>query len=46
MPNLRKGAWIGVCGLLALLLVCLFRPVLVVRAAVPQQNVVGLLLDD
>lgn len=33
-------------ALLALVLLCLFRPVLVVRAAVPQQNVVGLLLDD
>ncbi len=33
-------------ALLALLALCLFRPVLVVRAAVPQQNVVGVLLDD
>jgi uncharacterized membrane protein len=33
-------------GLIALLLACLFRPVLIVRAAVPQQNVVGVLLDD
>lgn len=32
--------------LLLLVLACLFRPVLVVRAAVPQQNVVGVLLDD
>ncbi|MBI4887522.1 MAG: hypothetical protein HY824_10540 [Acidobacteria bacterium] len=31
---------------LALLLFCLFRPTLVVRAAVPQQNVVAVLLDD
>lgn len=33
-------------GLLLVVLACLFRPVLVVRAAVPQQNVVGVLLDD
>ncbi len=33
-------------ALLLLVLVCLFRPVLVVRAAVPQQNFVGVLLDD
>jgi uncharacterized membrane protein len=31
---------------LALVLLCLFRPTLVVRAAVPQQNVVALLIDD
>ena len=31
---------------LALLLFCLFRPVLVVKAAVPQQNVLGVLVDD
>jgi uncharacterized membrane protein len=31
---------------LALILFCLFRPTLVVRAAVPQQNVVAVLLDD
>ena len=33
-------------ALLLLVLACLFRPVLVVRAAVPQQNFVGVLLDD
>jgi uncharacterized membrane protein len=33
-------------ALLLLVLACLFRPVLVVRAAIPQQNVVGVLLDD
>lgn len=33
-------------AILALLLLCLFRPVLVVKAAVPQQNVLGILLDD
>ncbi len=32
--------------LLAVLLVCLFRPLLVVKAAVPQQNFLGVLLDD
>ncbi len=31
---------------LALILFCLFRPTLVVRAAIPQQNVVAVLLDD
>ena len=33
-------------ALLALVAVCLFRPVLVVKAAVAQQNFVGVLLDD
>jgi len=33
-------------AVLALLLFCLFRPTLVIRAAVPQQNVVAVLLDD
>ncbi|MBI3047266.1 MAG: hypothetical protein HYY76_03050 [Acidobacteria bacterium] len=31
---------------LAVVLLCLFRPTLIVRAAVPQQNVVAVLLDD
>jgi len=31
---------------LAIVLFCLFRPVLVVKAAVSQQNVVGILIDD
>jgi uncharacterized membrane protein len=31
---------------LALVLFCLFRPTLIVRAAVPQQNVVAVLVDD
>ena len=31
---------------LAIVLFCLFRPVLVVKAAVAQQNVVGILIDD
>ena len=33
-------------GVLALLLLCLLRPALVVATAVPQQNFVGILLDD
>ena len=31
---------------LGILLFCMFRPVLVVKAAVAQQNVVGILIDD
>ena len=31
---------------LAILLFCIFRPVLIVKAAVAQQNVVGVLIDD
>jgi len=31
---------------LAVVLFCLFRPVLVVKAAVPQQNFLGVLIDD
>lgn len=33
-------------ALVGLLLLCLFRPMLVLRAAVPHQNVIGVLLDD
>jgi uncharacterized membrane protein len=33
-------------AILGVLLLCLFRPLLVVRAASPQQNFVGVLLDD
>lgn len=33
-------------AILAVLLVCMFRPLLVVKAAVPQQNFLGVLLDD
>jgi uncharacterized membrane protein len=33
-------------GVVALLLLCLFRPTLLLRAAVPQQNFLGILLDD
>ncbi|HKY20481.1 MAG TPA: glutamine amidotransferase [Vicinamibacterales bacterium] len=32
--------------LVVLVLFCLFRPVLILRAAVPQQNFLGILLDD
>ena len=31
---------------LAIILFCIFRPVLVVKASVAQQNVVGILIDD
>src|SRR5437868_5027588 len=31
---------------LAVLLVCLFRPMLILKAAVPQQNFLGVLVDD
>lgn len=33
-------------ALISLIAVCLFRPVLVVKAAVEQQNFIGVLLDD
>jgi uncharacterized membrane protein len=33
-------------ALLTLVVLCLFRPVLIVKAAVPQQNFVAVLLDD
>ena len=33
-------------AILTIILVCLFRPLLVVRAASPQQNFLGVLLDD
>jgi uncharacterized membrane protein len=33
-------------GTIALLLLCLFRPMLVLRAAVPQQNFLGIVVDD
>ena len=46
----RPGQRIALAGIrlaiLALILVCMFRPLLVVRAAVPQQNFLGVLLDD
>lgn len=46
----RTGDRIGLAAIriaiLSLILVCLFRPLLVVKAAVPQQNFLGVLLDD
>jgi uncharacterized membrane protein len=33
-------------GVIGVLLFCLFRPLLVLKAAVPQQNFLGVLLDD
>jgi uncharacterized membrane protein len=33
-------------GVLAVLIICLFRPTLVLRAAVPQQNFLGVIVDD
>src|SRR6478609_4015581 len=44
----RERAVLSALRLVALgiLLFCIFRPVLVVRAAVAQQNVVGILIDD
>jgi uncharacterized membrane protein len=46
----RVGQRITLAGIrlaiLAIILICMFRPLLVVRAAVPQQNFLGVLLDD
>ena len=44
----RERAVLAVLRLaaLAIVLFCIFRPVLVVKAAVAQQNVVGILIDD
>jgi uncharacterized membrane protein len=46
--NARHRAALVAIRLATLLLVlfCLFRPVLVVKAAVPQQNFLGILMDD
>src|SRR5262245_62949505 len=33
-------------ALVAMLLFCLFRPSLILKAAVPQQNFLGVLIDD
>jgi uncharacterized membrane protein len=46
--NWREQAILGALRLagLALILFCIFRPVLIVRAAVSQQNVIGVLIDD
>ena len=45
-PRARAALAAARIALLAVLLVCLFRPLLVVKAAVPQQNFLGVLLDD
>ncbi len=49
-PRVRPRDRVVLAGLrvalVALIAVCLFRPVLVVKAAVPQQNFLGVLLDD
>ncbi|HYT68462.1 MAG TPA: glutamine amidotransferase [Vicinamibacterales bacterium] len=44
----RERALLGALRVAALgiILFCIFRPVLVVKAAVAQQNVVGILIDD
>jgi uncharacterized membrane protein len=44
----RQRAVLGLLRIaaLAIILFCVFRPVLVVRAAVAQQNVIGILIDD
>ena len=44
----RERAVLGVLRIAALgiILFCIFRPVLIVKAAVTQQNVVGILIDD
>ena len=44
----RQRAVLGVLRIAALgiILFCIFRPVLIVKAAVAQQNVVGILIDD
>ena len=44
----RERAVLGVLRIVALglILFCIFRPVLIVKAAVAQQNVVGVLIDD
>ena len=44
----RQCAVLGLLRIaaLAIILFCIFRPVLVVRAAVAQQNVIGILIDD
>src|SRR5262245_8108792 len=33
-------------GIVVVLLICLFRPTLILKASVPQQNFVGVLVDD
>ena len=46
-PTRHRVALAGIrLAILAVILICLFRPLLVVRAASPQQNFIGVLLDD
>jgi uncharacterized membrane protein len=46
-PARHRAVLVGIrLATLMLVLFCLFRPVLVVKAAVPQQNFLGVLLDD
>lgn len=45
-PRDRAGLAAIRVALLAVILFCLFRPILVVKAAVAQQNVLAVLLDD
>ena len=43
----ERAVLVGIrLALLLLLLFCLFRPSLILRAAVPQQNFLGVLIDD
>ncbi len=50
IPGTTRRDWLVLAGLrlavLAALVFCLARPLLVLRAAVPQQNFLGILLDD
>src|SRR5712671_4900963 len=46
-PSRDKAVLIGLrLALVAVLLFCLIRPTLVLKAAVPQQNFLGVLVDD
>ena len=46
-PVRHRAVLVGIrLATLLLVLFCLFRPVLVVKAAVPQQNFLGVLVDD
>jgi uncharacterized membrane protein len=46
-PSRERFVLVGLrLGVIALLLFCLLRPSLVLKAAVPQQNFLGVLIDD
>ncbi len=46
-PSHERWVLVGLrLGLIALLLFCLLRPSLILKAAVPQQNFLGILIDD